>query len=164
MTAPEKVKRCKDCEAEWLAAGNTGPRPGRPRAATFPGPRCASHNRLKKRADRLRAAQHRVERVYGLTPEQYDALYEAQGGRCAGCRRATGKTKRLAVDHDHALARLHDHPEDQGCPACTRGLLCSICNDVVAHFRDDPVLLIGLANYLIEPPAVRVIRLTTSVA
>ena len=42
---------------------------------------------------------------YGITGEQYDAMLEAQGGRCAICQRppAIGKRiGRLVVDHDHA--------------------------------------------------------------
>jgi hypothetical protein len=159
----EKVKRCKDCESEWVAAGRVPPRAGKPRACPYPGPRCKSHHYLRRRALRLAAAQKRVQQRYGLTPEQYDALYESQGGVCAGCKRAKGTgRRRLAVDHDHALAKQHDHPDDVACPQCVRGLLCARCNDVMAHVRDDPALLIGMANYLIEPPAVQVIRLTTA--
>lgn len=149
----EKVKRCKDCEAGWVDAGNTPPRPGRPRDAPFPGPRCYSHHHLRKHAVRERAHGQRVERVYGITPEQYVELYAIQGGKCALCKRATGKAKRLAVDHDHALARQHDHPDDRACRDCVRGLVCGPCNDVLAHFRDEAALLIGAANYLINPPA-----------
>ena len=46
-----------------------------------------------------------VERTYGLTAEQYDALLARQGGRCAICR-ARPKSKRLAVDHDHATGEV----------------------------------------------------------
>lgn len=152
MTEPVKV--CKECKLEPLFPGM----PRVPRPAPYPGPRCYTHHKARRRAVRLHAAQKRVERVYGLTPEQYDALYEAQGRKCAGCKRATGESKRLAVDHDHKLARQHDHPDDQGCVLCTRGLLCGPCNDVAAHYRDDPVLLIGFANYLIQPPAIGIIR------
>jgi hypothetical protein len=156
------ARRCKDCEAGWQDTGHEPPRPGRPRSAPYPGPRCYAHHNVRRRAVKAAAHGRRVARVYRITAELYAALLAAQGGRCAGCRRATGKTKRLAVDHDHALARLHDHPDDEGCPACIRGLLCGPCNDVVAHFRDDPMLLVGLANYLLQPPAQAVLTGTLS--
>lgn len=148
MSAPVKV--CKDCVTDAVVpyAAPTTVRP-----APYPGPRCYTHHQARRKAVRLRAAEQRVERVHGISPAQYDAQYVAQGGVCVLCKRATGRGKRrLAVDHDHALAREHDHPNDVACPDCWRGLLCSRCNDVLAHFRDDPALLIGAANYLIAPP------------
>ena len=81
---------------------------------------------------------------YGITPEQYWALYEAQGGSCYICQRATGKAKRLSVDHDHASGYV-------------RGLCCSTCNNIFAHLRDDPVAAQRIVEYLNEPPAFRVI-------
>ena len=52
-----------------------------------------------------------VESKYGITGEEYDRLLRAQKGRCYICRRQT-RTKRLAVDHDHATGEV-------------RGLLCA---------------------------------------
>lgn len=59
------------------------------------------------------AATHsaRVEATYGITGAEYDDLLRFQGGRCFICRRAP-RTKRLAVDHDHATGEV-------------RGLLCA---------------------------------------
>ena len=81
---------------------------------------------------------------YGLTPEQYWALYEAQGGVCYICERATGKTKRLAVDHSHESGYV-------------RGLLCGICNKILGHLRDDWLAAYRLNMYLKYPPAFEVI-------
>lgn len=53
----------------------------------------------------------RTEREYGITGEEYDALLELQGGLCYVCRQPP-KSKRLAVDHDHATGVV-------------RGLLCA---------------------------------------
>jgi hypothetical protein len=53
----------------------------------------------------------RIEKLYGLTEEDYDALLRFQGGRCYICRRVPRK-KRLAVDHDHRTGEV-------------RGLLCA---------------------------------------
>jgi hypothetical protein len=87
-----------------------------------------------------------VAAVYGLKDGQYEALYAAQGGVCAICRRAKGLTKKLAVDHDHKTGYV-------------RGLLCSPCNKLLGHLRDDPNLAAGIWAYLVKPPAHNVIGL-----
>lgn len=120
---------CKDCP------------PDSKRPAPFPGPRCATHNRAKKKADRERAHELRVQKVYGLLPGEYAALYELQDGRCFICQRATGTGKRkLAVDHDHVT----NEP---------RGLLCSLCNKgILGHCRDSIEMLQRAIDYLSNPP------------
>jgi hypothetical protein len=82
----------------------------------------------------------RIAKVYGIQPDDYDRLYAAQGGRCAICRRATGKTRRLSVDHDHASGKV-------------RGLLCRPCNDLLGHARDDVDFFERAITYLLDPPA-----------
>lgn len=49
-----------------------------------------------------------------LSPDEYEALLEAQGGVCAICGNPPAK-RRLSVDHDHATGKV-------------RGLLCFRCN------------------------------------
>src|SRR5580765_7442294 len=89
MSMNSKPKSCKDC-------GSTS------RALKAPGPRCATCHRTRKKASREAAHGRWILKTYGITSEQYKALYEAQGGTCYICQRATGKTRKLAVDHDHA--------------------------------------------------------------
>lgn len=105
-------KRCKDCYAELLA-GEISKMPNRP--ALEQGPRCSTHWRKVVRERKAANHEKRVQKVYGLKKGEYARLYEFQRGRCALCRRATGESKKLAVDHCHS----------SGAP---RGLLCSICN------------------------------------
>ena len=81
---------------------------------------------------------------YGITPEQYWALYEAQGGTCYICQRATGKVRKLAVDHDHRSGFV-------------RGLCCKPCNSTLALARDDVAFFDRAITYLITPPAFDVI-------
>lgn len=129
MVSAAAVKRCKVC----------GPDSTRP--APHPGPRCATHHREERKAAKLRAHSAYVLRTYGITGEEYWALYEAQGGRCFICRRATGKSKRLPVDHDHRTGEV-------------RGLLCGPCNqDVLGHLRHDPAAFVRSIEYLLDPPA-----------
>jgi hypothetical protein len=133
------VTGCKDCRAVGLAAT---------RPAPHPGPRCATHHREEQRRKRLAAANRYVTRAYGLTADEYDRLYQAQGRRCAICRRATGATKRLAVDHDHTCC-----PGPSSCGKCVRGLLCGPCNDLLAHARDDPNFFYRAIDYLRSWPS-----------
>jgi len=82
---------------------------------------------------------------FNLTPEQYWAIYEAQGGKCYLCQRASGRTKRLAVDHDHSTGLV-------------RGLLCSHDNlKVIGHSRDSVEFFQRGVVYLTNPPAFDVI-------
>lgn len=58
-------------------------------------------------------------KAHGLTADERDALYRAQGGLCAICQ----QPRRLQVDHDHRHC-----PGSEGCRQCIRGLLCGPCN------------------------------------
>lgn len=138
--------RCKDCIAEGVTTK---------RVAKYPGPRCYTHHKAIRSVRRQRGREKRVSQLYGITEEQYQKIYQAQGRKCYICQRATGTGKyRLAVDHDHALAKLHDHPVEQGCPLCVRGLLCRKCNrDVLGHLRDEIAALQRAIKYLNFPPA-----------
>lgn len=78
---------------------------------------------------------------FGLTPEQYQEMLDAQDGVCAICakpERSTdkkGRIKALAVDHDHATDVI-------------RGLLCANCNKGIGNLGDDVDTLISAAAYL----------------
>lgn len=102
--------------------------------------------RISTKKQRSSAAHDkRVQDTYGLAPGDYQKLYEEQGGVCAICRRATGKTRRLSVDHNHAI-------EDAGIVS-VRGLLCRPCNDLLGMARDNPEFFVRAAAYLRTPPA-----------
>lgn len=73
---------------------------------------------------------------YGLTPEQYDALYDKQLGRCSICLVTFGE-KSPHVDHDHKTGEV-------------RGLLCHGCNVALGHFREDPEVMMRAIAYLAE--------------
>ncbi|AGK87534.1 endonuclease VII [Mycobacterium phage HINdeR] len=129
-------KPCIDCVTEGL----TNRRP-----APHPGPRCVTHHRAKRLQRKTMSQEQRWLDVYGITADEYWAIYEHQGGLCYGCRRANGKRKRLSVDHDHKTGIV-------------RGLLCTTCNrNVLGHLRDDPEAFERFIHYLDAPPAVAVI-------
>lgn len=72
---------------------------------------------------------------YGLTPDQYDAMHERQGGRCAVCSGENYDGRALAVDHDHTTGEVRD-------------LLCVKCNASLGQVNDSISRLEGLIAYL----------------
>jgi len=135
---------CVDCKKEGLPTT---------RKATRPGPRCATHKRLeRKRVSDARWSAY-ILQTYNITPEDYWALYEAQGGCCALCQRATGKAKKLSIDHDHSCC-----PGRTSCGRCIRGLLCGPCNKYLGHARDMIQFFQRCIQYLSQPPAQRILR------
>lgn len=85
---------------------------------------------------------------YQITELEYRVLYRAQGGRCYVCRKASGKARRLAVDHNHLTGEV-------------RGLVCSgslsaqTCNRLIAQYNRDALL--RAAAMLSDPPPARVV-------
>lgn len=103
-----------------------------------------------KREQKERAHARAVERTYGLLPGDYQAMYEAQGGKCAIAKcRARGITRRLAVEHDHKIGNVRE---------AVRGLVCSKHNEWIGQAGDDPEVFASLAAYLINPPAREVLK------
>jgi hypothetical protein len=72
--------------------------------------------------------------MYGITHDDYDAMYERQGGCCAACG-TTVDHLALTVDHCHQSGRV-------------RSLLCRTCNLALGYIKDDPTLARRLAAYL----------------
>jgi hypothetical protein len=143
---------CVDCRAAENRPAV--PRPIDPRSGPRK-PRCATHYRAHKAAAKVRAHDTYVRKTYGLSEGEYWRLYEAQGRKCAFPRcRATGKVKRLAVDHDRDMAvNVCGHERDKGCRNCTRGLLCGPHNwDLMGKFAED---LEDAIAYRDNPPARR---------
>ncbi len=142
MTAPRRTPRgveCKDCKAERERRGlpyPANPRPVRPGT----GGRCHTHGLQAKRLSKSGAHERRVQKEYGLGPGEYGQLYLHQGGKCAICRWARGISKNLSVDHDHKTGLV-------------RGLLCTRCNQLLGHLKDDPEAGRRIAQYLVRPPA-----------
>jgi hypothetical protein len=83
-------------------------------------------------------------RQFGLTPAEYMAIFEAQGGRCYVCGAPPG-TMRLSIDHDHSITEMRES---------IRGLLCAECNySRLPRFHDDVAMLQRAVSYLTRPPA-----------
>lgn len=94
----------------------------------------AAHYRKNKEAMVLINRRKALAR-YGVTIEQYEAMYRAQNGACAICHRQNISGRRLAVDHHHATGKI-------------RGLLCSRCNTGIGQFNEAPQIMAAAINYL----------------
>jgi hypothetical protein len=62
---------------------------------------------------------------YGITREEWQLMYDAQGGACAICAKAP-PSGRLNIDHEHAKGWKKMAPEQR--KQYVRGLLCWTCN------------------------------------
>ena len=71
---------------------------------------------------------------YGIEPEDFEAMWEDQEGRCGICR-ISFEEVRVCIDHDHESGNV-------------RGLLCDACNVGIARFRENVLALLGAVSYL----------------
>lgn len=109
---------------------------------------CGPCERLVSKEQARLAHGRYLYRTYGITIEEYEEILLLQGGTCYICQRATGRTRRLAVDHDHKLGSGRQ---------AVRGLLCRPCNNGLGMARDDPMYFVRAISYLQQPPAWQVI-------
>ena len=75
-----------------------------------------------------------IKRLYGITPDDYNRMYEDQKGCCKVCGNQSGNTK-FHIDHCHDTGKV-------------RGLLCDTCNRGLGYFKDDTRLLQNSIEYL----------------
>ena len=87
--------------------------------------------------------KQRKWRAAGVDATRYQEMLREQGGVCAICAqperapdKASGKTKDLAIDHDHVTGAI-------------RALLCSACNTAIGLFNDDDALLAKAQSYVL---------------
>jgi hypothetical protein len=90
----------------------------------------------------------RLQRIYGISEAEYDAMLAAQNGVCAVCGQppkpgGAGSASHLHVDHDHGCC-----PGNRSCGKCVRALLCLNCNNGLGHFSDNPALMRRAADYI----------------
>lgn len=81
---------------------------------------------------------HHHLRRYGITPEDYQRMFDEQDGKCAICGKTEnlfGTSERLHVDHCHKSGIV-------------RGLLCGQCNVMLGASTDDPDIMRKGAVYL----------------
>ena len=85
-----------------------------------------------------KSRNHHLKTTYGITQDDYNMMFEKQGGRCAICEKhQTEISRALSVDHCHTTGKV-------------RGLLCHTCNSAIGKFYDNINLLENAILYLKE--------------
>lgn len=136
-----EVKRCCMCH-KWLPLENFN------KGNTYwdkHQPRCKACRSTKHKVEKVKDySQGRVQhlkRTFGLTVEDYNNMFEQQGGVCAICGGLpNGITKghlgrNFSVDHDHKTGKV-------------RGLICANCNHGLGFFKDSIEALSKAIEYL----------------
>jgi alpha-amylase/alpha-mannosidase (GH57 family) len=137
---------CKNCGADDWYVWSNGGRSCAP-CKQVKGKKWVSNNREKvlayskksqdkhKDLPRIRKNQH-LKRTYGITIEEYEALFIQQGESCAICYNTSSATT-WHLDHDHKSSKV-------------RGILCHNCNLMIGHAKDNISTLKRAMAYLEE--------------
>lgn len=134
---------CKECHCENQARFRA--KPGRAEAIRqYQGNRYRAWRQADPEGTAALIRARAQLRRYGLLPEDYLVMLNAQGGECAlaHCHRKPEDELhgRLHVDHCHATGEI-------------RGLLCFSHNAMLGQAQDRAELLRDAVEYLAKPPA-----------
>lgn len=95
--------------------------------------RASGRGRTRQRSYRR---SYMLEKKYGLSHEQWESMFEAQGRACAICKATDpGGVGNWHTDHCHTSGVV-------------REILCNSCNLGIGHFNDNPDLLKTVIAYL----------------
>jgi hypothetical protein len=88
---------------------------------------------------RTKVRDREIKSRYGMTADDFTAMLDEQGGRCAICGTPSAgpraKGRRLHIDHDHGSGEV-------------RGLLCTSCNTAIGMMDDSEDMLRAAILYL----------------
>lgn len=136
---PQKpsVKQCSACQIiktleEFYLLGKQG---GKQRGYQHICIACA-----KLKSQRLYRKTY-LPRVYRITEEEYERMWQAQDGRCAIChckeedaQEPGSRYMKFSVDHNHKTGQV-------------RELLCHACNHALGCMQEDPERIKALLRY-----------------
>lgn len=136
-------RRCKVCQnIACIANVKANPEANRARANKWyhKKPENRQHSidttrewqRKNPERDKLTKRRYWLKKLYGISLEQYQEMYDAQEGKCKICSRWF---ETLHVDHDHSTGKI-------------RSLLCNNHNTGLGLFQEDPALLQEAVSYL----------------
>lgn len=102
--------------------------------------KCHSEYVLKtrdKKEHSERLFKDKLKRLYGISVDQWQRMFDDQNGKCAICNSEPSNVG-LCVDHCHNTGKV-------------RGLLCTNCNSGIGKLKDDIAILKNAIFYLEKP-------------
>ena len=73
-------------------------------------------------------------RTYGISKDKYEKLLDSQDGTCAICGEVEDR-RRMSIDHCHETGDI-------------RGVVCTLCNNILGNARDNVKILASAIEYL----------------
>lgn len=114
---PENREKCKVACAKWNAEN-------------------PDYGKEYRAANPRQARDRELQKKYGITFDQYDAMLSEQNNTCAICETRDPKASgTFHVDHCHTTKKV-------------RALLCHHCNVGLGHFADNAERLLKAASYI----------------
>jgi hypothetical protein len=115
-TDPNYVRRLREERRRWIKADPA-------RWETHKRKSRAHYHATKDIPTFKRAKEaRRIKKLYGLTIEDRDAMFEIQGEACALCRSPEPRGGGWHIDHDHVSGK-------------PRGILCGTCNILLGGYE-----------------------------
>lgn len=88
-----------------------------------------------KEKQKIRHRRRHIRIKYGLSPEQFDKIFDAQDRKCLICETDQFGCHGPVIDHCHNAGHI-------------RGILCQRCNALVGMARNSPRILHNAMKYL----------------
>jgi hypothetical protein len=114
-------------------------------------------NREWRAANRDLLFVKELRRRHSMTPDDWQAMWDGQVGRCYLCSDPLDGVKAV-IEHDHSCC-----PQNKSCARCRRGLACGTCNTLVGFAADDADRLQRIATNFRIAAAATSQRITESV-
>lgn len=149
---PDRALKCRGlCSAcyqrfkaspDWKQKGrparvNTCGHPDKPHVSHGMCGACATRARRdrNRQADKTKRRDYQLRKTYGISLDEFNAMYKAQGNRCALCRKEIPVERHRHVDHCHDTGRI-------------RGILCFDCNKGLGMLGDTQKAIARALNYV----------------
>lgn len=126
------IKSCVICGQEFETKVNH---------AKFCSKSCKHKSMYQKSKFRVLRKDYQLQKVYGITLEQFNIMLERQKYKCAICKemeictQKNGNLYPLCVDHNHTTGQI-------------RELLCRRCNMALGLLREDRLIIEEMKMYL----------------
>lgn len=135
-------RRCRECENLWHKANyrRIAPQKKLASAENFAKPekkqRRKAYLATRVEQDRVWNKNYKMERAYGIDIEVFSETLKAQHYHCPICsKHMSADSRHWHVDHNHTTGAV-------------RGIICSGCNLLLGHAKDNTATLRAAAEYL----------------